>query len=57
MQNQPVRHSGVGRNPDNHQDSHAVGQDPKHGFVRYAALFDKLDSRLRGNDGANNYPG
>ncbi|MBI5438659.1 MAG: hypothetical protein HY936_06880 [Nitrosomonadales bacterium] len=39
------------------KDSHAVGQHPKHGFVRYAVLFDKLDSRLRGNDGVNNYLG
>jgi hypothetical protein len=26
------------------------GQHPKHGFVRYAELYDKLDSGLRRND-------
>ena len=51
VQNQKARHSGESRNPDNYQDSHAVGQHLKHGFVRYADLYDKLDSGLRRNDG------
>ena len=51
MQNQTARHSGEGRNPDNYQTPHAVGQHPKHDFVRYAALYNKLDSGLRRNDG------
>jgi hypothetical protein len=29
----------------------AAGQDPIHGFVRYAELYDGLDSGLRRNDG------
>jgi len=49
------RHSGAGRNPDNYQDSHAVGQYPKHGVVRYAELYDKLDSGLRRNDEVVNF--
>jgi hypothetical protein len=45
-----ARHSGEGRNPGNQQNAHAVGQHPKLGFVRYAELYDKLDSGFRRND-------
>ena len=51
MQNLPPRHSGEGRNPDNYQYPHEMGQRPKCSFVRYAELYDKLDSGLRRNDG------
>src|SRR3989338_6688857 len=44
------RHSGAGRNPDNYQYPHEVGQHPKCSFVRYAEIYDKLDSGLRRND-------
>jgi hypothetical protein len=39
MRTQLRRHSGESRNPDDIQNPHAEGQQPKHGFVRYAQIY------------------
>jgi hypothetical protein len=56
MQNPLLRHSGEGRNPGSWLSPTQWDNTPKYGFVRYAVLFDRLDSGLRRNDGnSQNY--